>query len=109
YLMGYFQKEKDLLLEMLLVTMQYKKNNMPVQMHLKDSEIEEVFEPIKRKELTDKEAEDLAKKILLELEEESEVFFVCFSIIRCLSYLECTYDKEIAQIPIRKSKNKNKA
>ncbi|KAI5190705.1 hypothetical protein NEMIN01_1170 [Nematocida minor] len=109
YLVSYFHKEKDLLLEILLVKMKYRVIDIPCQKHLTDEDIGEIFGALKKVSYTEEEEEKLAKKIVLDLSDEVEVTSANFFIMRALVYIKCKPDQEILQKMIEKMKNKNKA
>ncbi|KAI5180558.1 hypothetical protein NEOKW01_0862 [Nematocida sp. AWRm80] len=109
YLIAYFQKEKDFVLELLLIKMTFAQKNIPEYNHLKETEINEVFGQIKKIEYTQEEAEKVAKEILIELFKDKEIPSVNFSILRCIMYLRCKKDPEITDLIVKQSKDKNKA
>lgn len=109
YLITYFHKEKDLLLEILLMKMKYRVFKIPSQQHLTDKDMESVFNSLEIISYTPEEEEAFAKKIVIDLSDEQEISFANFFIMRGLMYIKYKPDAEILQKMIDKIDNKNKA
>ncbi|KAH9387213.1 uncharacterized protein NEMAJ01_2109 [Nematocida major] len=110
YLVSYFYKEKDLLLEILLVKMRHRKLQIPEQMHLRESEVAEIFQGVGAKlELSPEEEEKQAKEIVMDISNELDITYSSLFMLRALMYVECIPDTEILQKMTQKMESKNKA
>ncbi|KAI5186889.1 hypothetical protein NEHOM01_1778 [Nematocida homosporus] len=109
YLVTHFYKEKDFLVELLLVRMKYAKSGLPPQKHMTDKEIDTLFGEMDQKTYSSTDIEKQARDLLLELSSEPEVSFLNFCLTRCLAYLECKWDAAIEQLIITAAANENKA
>lgn len=109
YLISYFHKEKDLLLEILLMKMKYRLFKIPEQEHLTDKDIESIYKDIEIVSYTAEEEEILAKKIIIDLSSDAEMASANFFIMRGLLYIQCKPDAEILQKMIDKIQDKYKS
>ncbi|KAI5189264.1 hypothetical protein NECID01_0459 [Nematocida sp. AWRm77] len=109
YLTSYFHKENDFLAELLLVKMRFRKTGMPAQKHMQDTDVEELFQTVDKKEHTPEEEESICKDALLELLEETEIYSINFAVARCVLFLQLKEDAEIVAKLVEKAKNKQKA
>ncbi|OAG32127.1 hypothetical protein NEIG_01858 [Nematocida sp. ERTm5] len=109
YLTSYFNKEKDLLLEILLIKMNHREMGFPKKNLLTEKDIQNIFGELEKVSYTEKEEEQLTKKIILELSKETEVEACMFFMVHALVYINCCKsDEEILQKIIDKLDNKNR-